>query len=124
MQKDYQMRAEQFGFASPEKIMKALSNNETHVLDVRTPDEIAEAGRLEHPNWIQTGCTPFECAQLSAAPEEFVQNKDATVVIYCRTGRRASKAKEVLESKGYSNVLNAGGYDDVVGIMLLGFTDL
>jgi phage shock protein E len=117
MPSDYQARAEEFGLASPESIQIALSRDETHVLDVRTLEEIAAAGRLEHANWTHTGCTPSECPELSAAPEKFVPNKDATVVIYCRSGRRAGKAKEVLESHGYSNVLNAGGYDDVVGIL-------
>jgi phage shock protein E len=116
MPADYQMRADEYGFASPEEIKIALSRDETHVLDVRTLDEIAAAGRLQHTNWTQTGCTPSECPDLSAAPENFVQDKDATVVIYCRSGRRAEKAKKVLEGHGYSNVLNAGGYDDVVGL--------
>jgi phage shock protein E len=113
---DYQTRAEEFGFASPEEIRIALSRDSTDVLDVRTLDEIAAAGRLQHPKWTQIEGTPSECPGLSAAPERFVPNKDATVVIYCRSGRRAGKAKEVLESHGYSNVLNAGGYDDVVGL--------
>jgi phage shock protein E len=116
MPADYQARAEEFGFASPEEIKIALSRDETFVLDVRTLDEIADAGRLQHPKWAQTGCTPSECPELSANPEKFVPNKDATVVIHCRSGRRAGKAKEVLEGHGYSNVLNAGGYDDVVGL--------
>jgi phage shock protein E len=117
MPSDYQTRAEEFGFASPEAIQIALRDERTHVLDVRTHEEIAAAGRLQHTNWIHTGCTPSECPDLSAAPEKFVPNKDDTVVIYCRSGRRAGKAKEVLESHGYSHVLNAGGYDDVVGFL-------
>jgi phage shock protein E len=113
---DYQKRAEEFGFASPEEVRIALSRDSTDVLDVRTSDEIAAAGRLQHPKWAQIEGTPSECPDLSVAPEKFVPNKDATVVVYCRSGRRAGKAKEVLESHGYSNVLNAGGYDDVVGL--------
>jgi phage shock protein E len=113
---DYQTRAEEFGFASREEIKIALSRDSTDVLDVRTLDEIAAAGHLQHPKWTQIEGTPSECPDLNAAPEKFVQNKDATVVIYCRSGRRAGKAKEVLESHGYSHVLNAGGYDDVVGL--------
>ena len=37
----------------------------------------------------------------------------APVVIFCGSGRRAGKAKEVLEQKGYTNVLNAGGLKDL-----------
>lgn len=116
MPADYQARAEEFGFASPEEIKMALSKEDTHVLDVRTLDEISATGRLQHVKWTQIDGTPSECPGLNAAPEKFVQNKDATVVIHCRSGRRANKAKEVLESHGYSNVMNGGGYDDVVGL--------
>jgi phage shock protein E len=118
MPADYQMRAEEYGFASPEEIKIALSRDETHVIDVRTLDEIAASDRLQHTNWTQIECTTSECPDLCAAPEHFVNNKDATVVIYCRSGRRAVKAKQVLESHGYSKVLNAGGYDDIVALLL------
>ncbi len=37
----------------------------------------------------------------------------APVIIFCRSGRRAGKAKEVLEQKGYERVLNAGGVKDL-----------
>jgi phage shock protein E len=33
----------------------------------------------------------------------------APVIVFCRSGRRAGKAKEMLEAKGYTKVLNAGG---------------
>ena len=37
----------------------------------------------------------------------------APVIVFCRSGRRAAKAKEVLEQKGYKKVLNAGGLKDL-----------
>lgn len=37
----------------------------------------------------------------------------APVIVFCRSGRRAVKAKEVLEQKGYTRVLNAGGLKDL-----------
>ncbi len=37
----------------------------------------------------------------------------APVIVFCRSGRRAGKAKEMLEQKGYTNVLNAGGLTDL-----------
>jgi phage shock protein E len=37
----------------------------------------------------------------------------APVIIFCRSGRRAGKAKELLEEKGYKTVLNAGGLSDI-----------
>lgn len=117
MSEDYQKRAQEFGFAPHQDIKDALANPDTHVLDIRTEQEIADAGRFEHANWRQTNGTATECPALSAAPEDFVKDKQATVVVYCRSGRRALAAVNVLKSKGYEKVLNAGGYDDVVRLM-------
>jgi phage shock protein E len=41
----------------------------------------------------------------------------APIIIFCRSGRRAGKAKEHLEQKGYTNVLNAGGLTDIESIL-------
>jgi len=38
----------------------------------------------------------------------------ATIIVFCRSGRRAAKAKEILQSKGYTHVLNAGGLSDLI----------
>jgi rhodanese-related sulfurtransferase len=35
------------------------------------------------------------------------------VIVYCGSGKRAAKAKEVLEGKGYLKVLNAGAFGDL-----------
>lgn len=39
------------------------------------------------------------------------------VIVFCRSGRRAAKAKEVLEKMGYTKVLNAGGLKDLGYLM-------
>jgi rhodanese-related sulfurtransferase len=41
----------------------------------------------------------------------------APVIVFCRSGRRAGKAKEMLELKGYTNVLNAGALTDLVNAL-------
>ena len=109
----------EYGFASVEDVQKAL---ETHTfLDVRTESEIAATGGQPHfigqQQWAQTNCTPNECPKLEMAPESLIESKETPIVIYCRSGRRASKAKEILLQKGYKHVLNAGGYDDLVAIL-------
>jgi phage shock protein E len=35
------------------------------------------------------------------------------VIVYCKSGRRAAKAVEVLKSHGYTHVFNAGGVSDL-----------
>lgn len=75
-------------------------------------DEIAASGKIEvegHP-WMQTACTPMS-SDLDLDTDNV--DKDAPVVLYCRSGRRASRTKEILERRGFKNVLNGGGYDDM-----------
>ena len=39
--------------------------------------------------------------------------KDAEINLYCQSGGRAGRAKEILEAAGFTNVSNVGGIDDV-----------
>jgi rhodanese-related sulfurtransferase len=34
----------------------------------------------------------------------------APIVIHCASGKRATKAKEILQNQGYANVVSAGGF--------------
>ena len=115
MPADYSARAAQYGFATPEEVRALLAQADTLILDTRTKDEMQDAGSVDRA--IQTNCTATECPQLSLAPDSVIPDKTANVVIYCRSGRRASRAKEILLEKGYTGtILNAGGYDDMVCI--------
>jgi phage shock protein E len=100
--------------APTDSVKAALQDDRTTILDVRTPEEILEAGYLKSTcsdgslhAWVNVSCTPTECPLL------VIRDKTAPVVVHCRSGRRAEKAKETLESLGYKNVLNAGGWTDV-----------
>lgn len=122
MSPEYEERAKQYGFAPTSDILSALARSDTIVLDVRSEEEIAASGNIsEHTAalWKQTGCTPSSCPKLEANPSELVREdqKESPVVIYCRSGRRAVKAKQLLEEYGCKNVMNAGGYDDVMAML-------
>lgn len=39
--------------------------------------------------------------------------KDTDIILYCRSGRRAGIAEETLRALGYTNITNAGGYEEV-----------
>lgn len=69
------------------------------LVDVRSPEEFAD-GHLE-------GAVNIPVGQLEARLAE-VGPKDAPVVVYCRSGHRASHAKQVLEAHGYTAVHNLG----------------
>ena len=76
------------------------------IVDVRTPEEFAE-GHLENAINI-----PFELIA-----QEFTKrniDKEQSVVLYCRSGRRSGIAQESLINLGYSNTYNGGGYHNLV----------
>ena len=67
---------------------------------------------------MQCSGTPTENEGLSNHPEGIVPDKTATIIVYCASGRRANKAKEILLEKGYTGtILNAGGYNDIQTIL-------
>ena len=39
--------------------------------------------------------------------------KDQTIVLYCRSGKRAKQSTLDLQAAGYTNVINAGGFKDI-----------
>lgn len=80
-------------------------------------NEIAASGKFEVEGlpWMQTSCTPMS-ADLDLETGNI--DKDTDVVIYCQSGRRASRAKEILENRGFKNVLNGGGYGDMMNLGL------
>jgi phage shock protein E len=76
------------------------------LVDVRTPEEYSQGHLQDSVN------IPYD--QLAARVNEIDQDKDRDIVVYCRSGRRSSLAKRTLESLGYTNVLNAGGYEPML----------
>ncbi|NRA38765.1 MAG: rhodanese-like domain-containing protein [Planctomycetes bacterium] len=40
--------------------------------------------------------------------------KEQTIVLYCRSGGRAERARQVLQQAGYAQVFNAGGYEKML----------
>lgn len=70
------------------------------LIDVRSPEEFA-SGHVEGARNIPVG----EIGQRSAE----VGDKDAPVVVYCRSGMRSAQAKTTLESAGFTQVHNLGG---------------
>lgn len=81
------------------------------VLDVRTPAEHA-GGALPGAQLIPVQDLPQRLPDIEALVGG---DKSKPIVIYCASGRRAGKAKEMLTANGYTHVVNAGGYGDLAG---------
>ena len=41
-------------------------------------------------------------------------DKDKTYYLYCRTGNRSGQAANIMKKRGFENVHNIGGYEDLV----------
>lgn len=84
--------------------LKALLDGKAKVVDVRTPGEFASG---HHPRAVNI---PIDEVQTRLS--EF-GDKSKPVVVYCASGNRSGRAKQILESAGYSHVTNAGGFRDL-----------
>ncbi|MEC4725973.1 rhodanese-like domain-containing protein [Shewanella sp. D64] len=73
------------------------------IVDVRTAEEFA-AGHLKNAINI-----PFQSIKMGL--EKLHIDKDRSIVLYCRSGRRSGVANETLVKNGYSNTYNGGGYE-------------
>ncbi|MDE3736551.1 rhodanese-like domain-containing protein [Pseudomonas resinovorans] len=86
--------------------VEALRQPNAILIDVRTPEEVAEDGTL--PGALNIGYEDIGQHIAEVAPD-----KDAPIVLYCRSGRRAGIAQDSLQELGYSRVINGGGYQDL-----------
>ena len=84
--------------------LAAEQGNKPLIIDVRTPAEWNEGHLLnaKHIEWQEIG---ERIAGITSS-------KDETIYVYCRTGNRSGKAKEILDQLGYSDVTNAGGVSE------------
>lgn len=74
------------------------------LVDVRTQEEYTE----EHiPGAILVPVDELE----NLAPE-MMPDKDATYIIYCRSGNRSATAAQILIDLGYKNIYDMGGIID------------
>lgn len=95
--------------ATPAKSAKQLIAEGAAVVDVRTPDEFS-GGHVASATNVPVQELPQRIADIDKLVGG---DKAKPVVVYCRTGRRSAAAKQHLEAAGYTNVVNAGGYDDL-----------
>ena len=91
--------------------MVVAKETDSILIDVRTLPEYLES-RIPDSILI-----PYDEIQSKIGN---VANKDSEIIVYCRSGRRSSIAKNTLESLGYTNVKNLGGIIDWNGPTISG----
>ena len=77
------------------------------VVDVRTKMEYDE-GHLE----LTDEQYDFNSGEFHNVVDDL--DKDKTYYLYCRSGNRSGQAARIMKSKGFENVYNVGGYEDLV----------
>jgi|GEM_PF-500958 len=75
-------------------------------IDVRTAEEFSQ-GHI--PGAINI---PYEIIGSEIA--SVTRDVDKDIRVYCRSGRRSGVAMDTLRGMGYENVINEGGYEDLL----------
>ena len=89
---------------SQETAKEIMDTQECIILDVRTPEEFAEGhipGAMLIPDYEITQSAP-----------QMLTDKDALILVYCRSGRRSKNAANQLVDMGYTNIKEFGGIID------------
>ena len=81
-------------------VISLSSVSEELIIDVRTFEEWNQ-GHLSSAKRI-------EWQEISKKIQDLDTNKDDQIILYCRSGKRAEKAKIILNGLGYMDVVNAG----------------
>ena len=90
---------------TPEEAKKIMDSGEEHIiLDTREQDEFDE-GHIP-------GAILIPYTEIESKAEEMLPDKDAQILVYCRSGRRSKIAAESLAKLGYTNVKEFGGIID------------
>ena len=90
---------------TPEEAKKIMdSGEENTILDTREQDEFDE-GHI-------AGAILIPYTEIDNKAEEMLPDKDAQILVYCRSGRRSKIASESLAKLGYTNIKEFGGIID------------
>ncbi len=90
---------------SAQKAKEIMDSGVEHIIiDARTSEEFAQ-GHIENAIMIPE----YEIADRAEAE---LPDKDALILVYCRSGRRSKIASEELVKLGYTNVKEFGGIID------------
>lgn len=90
---------------TPQQAKEIMDTEQEYIIiDARTEEEFAE-GHIENAILIPE----YEIKDLA---EKELPDKDALILVYCRSGRRSKIASEELVKLGYTNVKEFGGIID------------
>ncbi len=91
---------------SIDQFKEMLDKDRGIVVDVRTKQEY-NAGHLK----ITDAQYDFLNGEFQDQIESFDKNK--TYYLYCRSGNRSGQAARIMQSEGFKNVFNVGGFEEL-----------
>ena len=87
---------------SQEEAKEMMDSQEVLILDVREQNEY-DSGHIPGAVLLPVGSITEESAA------EVIPEKDATVLVYCRSGNRSKTAAKTLAELGYTGIYEFGG---------------
>ena len=87
---------------SQQEAKQMMDSGNVLVLDVREQDEYS-TGHIGGAVLLPVGTINADTAS------KIIPSKDATVLVYCRSGNRSKKASAALAKLGYTNIYEIGG---------------
>lgn len=100
-------RTENIREISYDKLKNLIKENgNITIVDVRSPQEYRE-GKIRN-------AVNIPLYELNRNAETILKNKNSLIILYCACGARSSKAYQILEEKGYTNLYTLkGGLDSI-----------
>lgn len=89
---------------SPDQAVADLSSRT--VIDVRTPAEVAQ-GTL-------AGATNIDLQSPDFRSRVDALDRNGKYLLFCRTGNRSAQAAAIMDELGFTDVVDAGGFDALV----------
>ena len=85
---------------------KAMVESGGVIIDVRSETEFY-SGHIENSLNIPLGDLPSKL--------DYLKDKDQAIITCCASGMRSAAAQKLLSAKGYTNVVNGGGWSNLEG---------
>lgn len=89
--------------------LEAIKNPSVTLIDIREPYELEIDGNVPGAINIPMGEVPEKL--------EEIKNMPKPIVIFCRSGGRASSTLNFLRENGMEEIFNGGGFNDVNEIL-------
>lgn len=104
-QGESEMKENSYTLITPAEAKTMMDEQEDYILlDVRGQEEFKE-GHI-------SGAIVIPDTEISDRAEAELTDKDATILVYCRSGRRSKQAAQSLVDLGYTKVYDFGGILD------------